>query len=211
MNKTGKTLLTGLLIVVVLAAAYILYGKYSAKESAVTTETTAAAATADTGAAGKTGATTGTSAATAGTTAAPAANAAPDFTVYDTDGNAVTLSSFQGKPTVVNFWASWCGYCKQEMPDFQAAYEKYGDQVNFVMVDTNGGGGDSISDAQSVISKNGFTFPVYFDTDNSGASAYGVRGIPASYFIAADGSLVSSNRGAMSGDALTAAIEALLK
>ena len=202
MNKTGKTLLIGVLIVVLLAAAYVLYGKLSAGEpSAATGASTSASGTN----ASSSGITTGTA-----ETSASAAKAAPDFTVYDTNGNPVTLSSFQGKPTVVNFWASWCGYCKQELPDFQAAYEQYGDKVNFVMVDLTGGGGDNAADAQSLISKNGYTFPVYYDNDDSAASAYSVRSIPATCFINSDGSLQSSNTGAMNESSLTKAIESLL-
>mgnify|MGYP002512586036 CR=1 FL=1 len=59
---------------------------------------------------------------------------AKDFTVYDIDGNPVKLSDFRGRPIVLNFWASDCYYCVQEMPDFQNAYEKYGDEVVFLMV-----------------------------------------------------------------------------
>ena len=53
---------------------------------------------------------------------------APDFTVYDLDGNEVHLSDFVGKPVVLNFWASWCGPCKMEMPDFNEKYLEIGEE-----------------------------------------------------------------------------------
>ena len=68
---------------------------------------------------------------------------APDFTVTDADGNAVKLSDFRGKGVVLNFWASWCGPCKSEMPHFQTAYEQYGDEVHFLMVNMSTAFGDS--------------------------------------------------------------------
>lgn len=115
---------------------------------------------------------------------------APDFTVIDMDGNEVLLSSFAGKPIVINFWATWCGYCKQEMPDFQALSEKY-PNVQFVMVNTN----DSVSSGKAYIDQNGFTFPVFFDTDGSAAAAYNVSAYPYTFFINASGELVAYGRG----------------
>ena len=59
---------------------------------------------------------------------------APDFTVYDASGNPVKLSDYFGKPIVLNFWASWCGPCQMEMPDFQEKYEALDGQVQFLMI-----------------------------------------------------------------------------
>lgn len=64
---------------------------------------------------------------------------APDFTVYDADGNQVKLHDFIGKPIVLNFWASWCGPCQMEMPDFHEKYLELGDEINFLMVNMTTG------------------------------------------------------------------------
>lgn len=139
------------------------------------------------------------------------AQAAPDFTVYDADGNEVTFSSLLGKPVVLNFWASWCGPCQSEMPHFQDAYEQYGEDVTFVMVNLTEGGGDSIDDAQELIVSNGYTFPVYYDNDGDAAANYSIYSIPYSCFITADGLVQDTHLGMMSADGLTAAIEKLIK
>lgn len=135
---------------------------------------------------------------------------APDFTVYDEKGNQVSLSSFTGKPVVVNFWASWCPPCKAELPYFQSAYEKYGKDIRFLMVNLTGDGNDTKEDAQTLITQSGYSFPVYYDTDNAAAIAYSIRSIPMSCFITADGKIQSTHTGGMSQEMLETQIQALL-
>ncbi len=114
---------------------------------------------------------------------------APDFTVVDMDGNSVSLSDFVGKPVVVNFWASWCGPCKMEMPDFNEIYHEYGDEIVFMMVNMTDGGQETVKTAKDFINSQPYDFPVYFDVDMEAAIAYGVSAIPATYFVDADGNI----------------------
>ena len=137
-------------------------------------------------------------------------NLAPDFTVTDSDGNAVKLSDFRGKGVVLNFWASWCGPCKMEMPHFQAAYEQYGEDVHFLMVNMSTAFGDSRADAAAVLEEGGYTFPVYYDDLSECAYAYGINAIPVTAFIDADGNLVSMKTGAMSQPDLERRIQTIL-
>lgn len=127
-------------------------------------------------------------------------NAAPDFTVTDAQGNEVKLSDFRGKGVVLNFWASWCGPCKSEMPHFQAAYEQYGEEVHFLMVNMSTAFGDTQEEAEAVLTEGGYTFPVYYDTNAECAYGYSVSGIPMTFFIDKHGSIVSSKTG-MIGEA----------
>lgn len=126
----------------------------------------------------------------------------PDFVVEDADGNEVKLSDFLGKPMVVNFWASWCGPCKSEMPEFDEAYAEYGDQVQFVMVNLTDGSRETMKDAMTYIEENGYSFPVYYDTKLSAAIAYGVSSVPVTYFIDAQGNGIAQARGALDGATL---------
>lgn len=135
---------------------------------------------------------------------------APDFTVYDLEGNEVSLSDMRGKAVVLNFWATWCGPCKGEMPHFQSLYEEYGDRVEFMMVNLTDGAQDTQENVEKFIMENGYTFPVYCDTSLYAAAVYGVYSVPMTFFIGADGEALYYQIGAMSEDMLRGAIEDML-
>ncbi|MBR3806430.1 MAG: TlpA family protein disulfide reductase [Clostridia bacterium] len=131
----------------------------------------------------------------------------PDFTVYDSEGNAVRFSDLLGKPTVLNFWASWCGPCRSEMPDFEEKYLELSGEVSFVMVNLTSGSRETLSAAKSFIADRGYTFPVYFDTEGDAALAYQVYSIPTTFFIDAEGNLVAQATGAIDAETLQAGID----
>ena len=142
-------------------------------------------------------------------TAAPSVSSLPDFEVLDKDGNTVKLSDFYGKPILLNFWATWCPPCKAEMPDLQEAYEIYGDEVCFVMVNLTDGSRDTVEVVKTFVADNGYTFPVYFDTQSSAAMAYGIYSIPTTFLISADGVLLKSKSGMMTASEVEAAMKLL--
>ena len=127
---------------------------------------------------------------------------APDFVVYDAAGNPVRLSDYFGKPIVLNFWASWCGPCRSEMPHFQEMYEKWGDEVVFLMVNMTDGSRETIATASSFIGKGGYTFPVFFDLHYDAATAYSVYYLPTTYFLDAQGNVVTYAISSLSAEAL---------
>ena len=135
---------------------------------------------------------------------------APDFTVYDSEGNEVHLSDFTGKPIVLNFWASWCGPCRSEMPDIQKAYETYGQDIHFLIVNLTDGSRETVEAARDYVSQEGYTFPVYFDTTLHAASVYGAYSIPMTFFIGAEGQPIARYSGAMPADILQQGIDMLL-
>ncbi len=131
---------------------------------------------------------------------------APDFTVYDADGNAVNLSDYFGKPIVLNFWATWCYYCKVEMPDFDEIAKKYPD-VKFLMVNATGTNGETVETAKKYIAENGFEFDVLYDTEQDALYTYGVSSFPTTFFIASNGDLYTYYSGALDGETLEYIIE----
>lgn len=146
-----------------------------------------------------------------GETAEAEAQAAPDFTVYDLEGNAHKLSDFRGKPVILNFWATWCGYCQVEMPDFDEKYKEYGDKVHFIMLNVTDGAQETVESASTFIQENGYSFPVYYDTDMDATGSYNTTGLPVTYFIDADGNFVAWQQGMLSAETLQVGIDMLLE
>ena len=119
---------------------------------------------------------------------------APDFIVFDANGNPVRLSDMRGKPVVLNFWASWCPPCKAEMPDFDKVSRELDGEVVFMMVNI----WDTQAAAEAIIDSMGYTFPVYFDLLEDAVGKYGIESIPQTFFIDKWGGLVAHGVGALS-------------
>jgi len=189
-NKT--LLITLIVLLVILGIAAILYPKLSAGmqgQQLATTPTTVP--------------TEETPEETQPETTEPEPVAAPDFTVLDWDGNEVNFSDYLGKPIVLNFWAHWCGPCQMEMPEFNAAYERLGGEVTFLMVHE----GAAVDDGKEKVTEGGYTFPVVFDVDSSAGSIYGITAYPTTFFIDKDGNLQAYYMGAMDGNLLQQGID----
>ena len=132
---------------------------------------------------------------------------APDFTVYDAEGNEVHLSDFAGKPIVLNFWASWCGPCKMEMPDFNEKYLELGEEIQFLMINMTDGSRETVEIASSFIQESGYSFPVFYDTGMDAANIYGAYSLPMTFFIDADGYPVARATGAIDAETLMRGID----
>jgi thiol-disulfide isomerase/thioredoxin len=129
---------------------------------------------------------------------------APDFTLTDLEGKTVRLSDFQGKPVIINFWATWCAPCRLEMPALEAIYQKYKDKGLIVLgVNT----GERVRDqglterVKTHAQQLGINFPVLLDTTDSVANLYRLRAYPTSYFIDSSGKVTDMRRGAFAGQA----------
>jgi len=130
---------------------------------------------------------------------------APDFTLTTLAGEEVSLSDYEGKIVMMNFWATWCTYCDQEMPDLQRLYEENKDK-DFVVLAVNVG--EDEKTAGDYIEEGGYTFPVLLDEDSKVAQQkYYVSAYPTSYYIDKDGTLIGAVPGMMTYPQMTQILE----
>lgn len=141
---------------------------------------------------------------------------APDFTLTDQYGNTHTLSDYKGKTVFLNFWATWCGPCKSEMPDIQKLYETYGENEGDLIVlgvasprteqnpYTNEG---TQEDVKRFLEENGYTFPVVMDLTGEILSYYAISAFPTTFMIDSNGNVYGYVPGALTGDIMESIVQ----
>lgn len=125
-----------------------------------------------------------------------------DFTLTDQFGNTHTLEEYKGKTILLNFWATWCGPCRSEMPDLQSIYEDYGknekDLVVLGVAAPNLGQEGAEADITAFLEENGYTYPTLMNTDASLFYSYGISSFPTTFMIDKDGNVYGYIIGAQS-------------
>lgn len=130
---------------------------------------------------------------------------APEFTLKDLDGNSATLSDYKGKIVVLNFWAVWCKYCIQEMPDLNELgkqLEKDGDAV-ILAIDSE----EAENKVRDYVNSANINLKVLLDTDGKVTSLYGIQGFPTTFILNPDGTLYTYISGATNKETLLSIVE----
>ncbi|WP_366180060.1 TlpA disulfide reductase family protein [Actinomyces timonensis] len=131
---------------------------------------------------------------------------APAFSATDINGAPVDLTDLRGRPVWLLFGATWCAECRTEAPDVQAISQEYGDRLTIIAVHVQ----DNARTVADYVQRLGLTYTTVVDAEDAISSAYGVYGIPAHWFIDADGSIAATRVGAMSPDQMRAQARALI-
>ncbi len=141
---------------------------------------------------------------------------APDFTLTDQNGEEHTLSEYQGKTVLLNFWATWCGPCQREMPDLQALYEEWGENGSDLVVlgvanpkteehpfQQDG----TVEEIQTFLTDGGYSYPTVMDDTGAVFAAYGVRSFPTTFMIDTQGNIFGYYIGSMSREIMDSIVE----
>lgn len=135
-----------------------------------------------------------------------------DATVYTELGEPLRLSDIaDGKPLVINFWATWCPYCVDELPDFKDIYAEYGDRVSFAFVDAADGQRERVEDAAAWLAEEGFDdLPAYYDTSQEAAASFGAYALPTTVVVSAEGEVLTITTGRIDAALMRGALEQLV-
>ena len=135
-----------------------------------------------------------------------------DTTVYTDLGEPVSFADIaNGRPMVINFWATWCPYCVDELPDFQKIVSDYGDQVSFAFVDAADGQRERAEDARQWLVDQGFDDLLdYYDRDMTAVVSFGVYAYPTTVIVSADGEILTISAGRIDAALLRAELNKLV-
>jgi peroxiredoxin len=111
---------------------------------------------------------------------------APDFSLPDANGNPVTLEEYAGQVVLINFWASWCGPCREEMPHLEALHQKY-EPLGFAMLGINVEEDSAVAD--DFLSTTSVSFPILYDRNNEVSQLYDVIAMPSTVILDREGNL----------------------
>jgi peroxiredoxin/predicted small secreted protein len=133
----------------------------------------------------------------------------PDFTLKDLDGKSVKLSDYKGKIVILNFWAVWCKYCKQEMPDLNELNKTLvkDNEAVILAVDVQ----ESKSTVENYLSANKIDLHVLLDQDGSLTQAFGITGFPTTFIVNKDGTLYTYIPGATNKETLQGILDKIKK
>jgi peroxiredoxin len=129
---------------------------------------------------------------------------APDFELRDLDGRAFKLSDYRGQVVLINFWATWCGYCRAEFPEIQESYER-NQQKGLVVLAVNVQ--DRRESVEAYAQELGLTFPILLDPLGRASGSYKARGLPTSYFVDQEGLIVRRRVGPVDQAMIDAVLE----
>jgi peroxiredoxin len=132
---------------------------------------------------------------------------APDFKLAAIDGGEVSLAGLEGKPVVVNFFATWCTPCKKELPAFQALAGQYADRgLTFLLVDMQ----EDPDDVAIFLGELSVSLPAVVDSSGEVGKTYRVRGLPSTFFVGRDGMIKQAQLGELDGRLLETGISKIV-